>query len=219
MIKRAKTERVSPLNLVYLIPQKDVRRLIWWTYLNHEDRALVWAAHNKTKEAQLIQSVGFRQMCTRHGYINIIKWIHGAGVCLDAVTSIEATLWGHWDILKWIQGLGILVDDRGCLTAGAALGGHLDILKWLKQHNYIWDVYVCRNAAAIGDIVMLQWLKENGCPWDEWACYLAITKGKLETLKWLIENGCPYDSLTLRLKAMRCHYKDVLEWVLYKIVK
>lgn len=213
-MKKVKFEqRVSPLNLAYLIPVKDVRGLIWWTYLNYEDRALVWAAHDKKKEPQLVQSVDFRRMCTKHGYINIVKWIHGAGVCLDAVTSIEATLWGHWDILKWMQGLGILVDDRGCLTAGAALGGHFDILKWLREHNYTWGVYVCRNAAAIGDINMLQWLKDNGCPWDEWACYMAVIKGKLGTLKWLIENGCPYDSLTLRLKAMQSHYMDVSKWV------
>jgi hypothetical protein len=171
-----------------------VRRLIWRTYLNAEDRALVWAAHNKTREHKLFKSNEFQEGCAKHGYLNVIKWIYNtSGRFAFTLVASKAARSGHLEILKWMEQSSILGDVMGFLSCGAALGGHIETLKWLKKNNFLFGTVVCENAASRGDIVLLKWLKENECPWDRWSCFSAVQNGHLETLKWLMENGCPYD--------------------------
>lgn len=67
------------LNLKQWIPQNDVIKLIL-KRLNKVDWKLVWAAHNKRHEQELIQNNEFWWLCVHEGYLKVLMWGDGLGV-------------------------------------------------------------------------------------------------------------------------------------------
>ena len=87
-----------------------------------------------------------------------------------------------------------------------------------------WDMQVCHNAAASGNLEVLIWAREHGCPWEEeepdeydghmWyiqCCALAAKGGHLEVLKWLWKHDCPWDEWTCACAAAGGHLQ-LLKW-------
>jgi hypothetical protein len=133
---------------------------------------------------------------------NIFQWD-----CFFVLT--QAALYGHFDILKWIiekcGGRKLLMlpqpqsstyskvaDKQFDMGIAAARGGCIDIMNYLDTEKLAsFNVYSCRNAAAIGNLKTLQWLREKGCPWDGQVTFKAAFNRHLELLVWAIKNGCP----------------------------
>lgn len=131
-------QKVSLLNLAHFIPQKDVRKLIWWKYLDAFDRKIVWIAHTLNKKRFARDQRDIAEKCAENGYLNLLMW----------AVDDESFVFDE--------------DDDG-LCSAAARGGHLNILKWLRKNRYDWSFWVSWEAAVKGHLEILKWLIENGC--------------------------------------------------------
>lgn len=67
--------RVSLLNLGDWIPQSDVRKLIWWNYLDKLDRKMVWIAHGSNKKMTIQEHYDILVECAKRGYLGLFIWI------------------------------------------------------------------------------------------------------------------------------------------------
>jgi len=133
-------------------------------------------------------------------------------------------LWGSVERLAWARENGYPAVPRACECARRTCGCG-------------WDIRVCQEAAARGDLEVLLWAREYGCPWEqetweqeheydyeydyeyyEWninCCALAAEGGHLEVLKWLrfgSTNACPWDETTCANAAAGGHL-EVLKWI------
>lgn len=66
-------KRVSLLNLGDRIPQTDVRKLIWWNYLDNLDRQMVWIAHGSLLSGRFHSVVLVD--CAKRGYFDLFIWL------------------------------------------------------------------------------------------------------------------------------------------------
>lgn len=156
-------KRVSVLNLGRQIPQRDVVRMILGK-LNHVDQKLIWAAHNKNKEQQLITDDKFFEECLTEGYLEVVKWLY-------AKNPRHMIKEAH----KY-----------------AAIGGHIHIIEWLKERGFMWyRVELCILSVDYGHFEMLKWAFSNGCHCDYCVYEAAAAGGHLEILKWLMEKCGP----------------------------
>jgi hypothetical protein len=69
-------KRASLLNLGDCIPQPDVRKLIWWKYLDMLDREMVWIAHVSNKRMTNQEYSNLLLKCAKRGYLNLFIWIN-----------------------------------------------------------------------------------------------------------------------------------------------
>ena len=63
----------SLLNLGDWIPHKDLRKLIWWNYLDHVDREMVWMAHGSRLSD--ICYYNLLLVCSKRGYFDHFRWL------------------------------------------------------------------------------------------------------------------------------------------------
>lgn len=69
-------KRVSLLNLGDRIPQIDVRKFIWWNYLDDLDRQMVWIAHGSNKKMAMENYLDLCMECAKRGYLDLFIWIN-----------------------------------------------------------------------------------------------------------------------------------------------
>jgi hypothetical protein len=190
----------SPLNLHLLIPQKDVRKLIW-RLLDPIDREMIKCAHNRNRRPYISMT-----KCAEKGYINLLKLGITYGYSSHSICDIAAR-GGHLEVFKWALENGCHRNQWTC--AEAALGGHLELLQWARANGCPWNYSVCENAAQGGHLNVLKWARANGGPWGSSTCTWAAKNGHLEMLKWARDNGCPWDKRTCLSVAK----KGLLQWI------
>jgi hypothetical protein len=71
--------------------------------------------------------------------------------------------------------------------------------------------YVCKAAAAQGQIYALAFAWQQGCLCDATVMYIAASKGHLHIVQYLHENGCPWHIRTARVAAQG-GYLEVLTY-------
>jgi hypothetical protein len=157
-------KRVSILNLNRWIFQREIIRLILGK-LNRVDWKMMWAAHNKKREQQLITDDKFFGECLAEGCLEVVKWLYAKNP------------------------RSMIKKAHKC----AAVGGHLHIIKWLKEREFMWyRVNLCELSALHGHLEMLKWAYNDGCSIDWYTYRAAAAYGHLEILKWLVEKyGTP----------------------------
>lgn len=140
------------------------------------------------------------------GQLELLKWLHSDGYPCNESVCEAAVESGHFDVLKWLFEVGCPCNLEYCATIVVApllwrwlskrdkslinTNNSLKILEYLHSEGCPMDsVYLCSNAARVGNLTMLKWLREKGCPWDAETCAAAGERGYI--LDWIHANGCP----------------------------
>ena len=177
--------RVSYLNLHTLIPQRDVRKLIYAKLTRHEFFT-VCVAHGRSSSFP----VEFADHCAENGYLELLQWaiekkcVHNSRIYYYAARN------GHLKLLQWFweESSNIKRRDRNACT-GAAQGGHLEILQWVKSlssHEQIgWVSVVCLIAAEKGYLNILKWVEGQDYRIGPSVCFQAAKNGHLNILQWV----------------------------------
>jgi len=104
---------------------------------------------------------------TRHGHLDIMKWLSHNTCRFTRWVSVCAAIKGHLHVLIWLDDQRSQVGLNIC--SHAARGGHLHVIQWARQRGYEWCKWTCQYAALHGHLPVLQWARQNGCPWDKTA--------------------------------------------------
>jgi len=212
-VKRGAPTRVwggGILGLARLIPQRDVRKLIW-AHLGADDRELVRCAHNSTRSPDF-EDWGVVARFAGRGHLGLLKWVRKA---LPAAFSAELTTWlmavacDDLAMMQWLRKHGCPWDEDACCYA--ALYGNLIVLQWLRASGCPWGTRTLAYAAWHGHIHVMEWARANGCAWDATACALAAQHNQLPTLQWLRAHGCPWDGRVV-FNARWAKADDLLTW-------
>lgn len=194
---------VSYLNLASKGLCKNLRRHIWWKYLNPIDRSFVCIAHNKNIKI----GPTIVEECARYGYIRLLYWAHKKGYEITEWTFAITARAGCLDFVK----LSEKNFANGFVMYNAAIGGKMNILEYAKKQQNLNDNDICRGAAAGGHLEVLKWARENKYPWDFRICKEAAHNGHLEVLKWARENGCGWWKDEILENCT--HHPHIIEWV------
>lgn len=150
----------------------------------------------------------YRMFCgaaSKHGHLEILKYLRGKGCSLDGECFIFAAKHGHLEVLKYLhrESLYPTLYFRSRLCMIAAKRGYLKILKYLcEQKGYPLNKKCCAKAAKGGHLEVLQYLLTRGCPCNRLSYYGAIAAGRLDIVKYLHEQGCRFD-IKCSSKAIR----------------
>lgn len=184
-----------PLNLNYLLPIKDVRKMIW-KQLNDIDRMMVMMTHNKKDEETFIEN-GYSQEfvcgCTKYGYLELLKWMQDDELLYLSSIFYNAAKYNHINILEWANEKGYLSEfDFNVFSRNAVRCGNLQVLKWLYTKSGTLHCDIDIDACYNGYLYVLNWLKDIDFLFlKEDMYYSAIATNQLHVLDWLLLNGCP----------------------------
>jgi len=103
--------RVSWLNLHEVIPQRDVRRLIYKKLTNHE-RLVVELAHGVATRKPSMNLVHYAAL---NGFLSLLQWAHSEGVSWNELTCSFAAHNNHFKVVRWAV-------DHGCPVSQGVLG-------------------------------------------------------------------------------------------------
>jgi hypothetical protein len=228
----------SPLGLRQLFP-KDVRRLLWRTYLNEYDRLMVWKAHGVTPPlhpgrafvyhcaehgylallqhfeawTQPTELISVTEIAARRGYLSILEWAVSKS-CIVSECVFLAAQYGHEHILDWLRPRVPNWNDD-CWT-GAAAGGHLHIMKQCQPLDLA--VFLRSDvmyAAEGGHLHVIQWMVAQGYVELEKfnVMYYALNGGHVPLVSWLHEYlGVHHSPLACATAALAGHL-ELLQWL------
>jgi hypothetical protein len=209
-----KKEKVVPslLNLAQLIPQRDVRRLIWGTYLNPLDRKMCWLAHAKHKEKiQMSKEFLFLEDCAKYGYLDLLIYGIHNGCVLERSVISAAAFYGRLEILKWLLEQKFTLQPT--VSTDAAKGGRLEILKWLQKNGFELDHHDCYDAIKYNHLDVVKWYCEDTdiiSRDTDLICFFAAKYGHLRILEWAMQNYyCPKDNILRYCK----HQQHIIDWI------
>jgi hypothetical protein len=132
---------------------------------------------------------------TRHGHLEVVKWLQQNGLPPNAWTCRYAAFSGNLELLQWARENGCTLDKE--TFSNAATAGHLHILIWAKENGCPSDDNLCATAVGAGNMEVLKWAIANGFPLTQSACTKAARGGHLKMLKFLREIGCPFNEVKI----------------------
>lgn len=207
----------SVLNLRRWIFQKDVIRLIL-KRLNKADWELVWAAHNKRYEQQLLADASgcFLKECMKQGYLNLLLTWKKIDLKDISWYLKYAAQGGHLYIVQWSVNNSIDFDPLTFMFE-AVVYGHVHIMKWLLDNVTscsLTDEYYFY-ALQGGHINVMEFLKQHDVPVPDEDHYVTVAAqhGQLNTLKWLLENGHAMNK-DIITEAVKNNHLETLKWVI-----
>jgi hypothetical protein len=124
----------SLLNLGDWIPHKDLRKLIWWNYLDHVDREMVWMAHGSKISGMYYAALLFE--CSKRGYFDQFRWM------IENKNKVIAT--DRFLNLSNLIGLNPYLDDD---------------LAYIRHGHELYIDYAIRTRQP----KILAWNMEHGC--------------------------------------------------------
>jgi len=209
---------LSPLGLRQLVPQRDVRRMLWLTYLDTYDRLVVWHAHGATPVPSA-NAVAFGKHCAKHGYLKLLqhyaRWFSREDL-IDEI-SADAARHGHLPVLQWIDGFTGSFNAQ-CVFY-AAVGGHENVLTWMRSRcNRNWnrleaDAWV--GLAAGGHLHILEKLVYQ--PNDMIRgldVTLAAKGGHLDVVQWLYaQKRFPSSDCAVMFNAATSGSLPLVQWL------
>lgn len=139
--KKARTRRVSWLNLHTVILDINVRKMIY-AYLTPQDRLVVECAHNSKKSSFAIFTPGLAipyhnlaEYCAQHGYFSLLQWTLANGFPMTARVSCFAAYGGHLEVLRWLRDNGCPLNSSACYYAEKH--NHVEVLAWLQENGCV----------------------------------------------------------------------------------
>lgn len=140
--KKARTRRVSWLNLHTVIPDINVRKMIY-AYLTPYDKMVVECAHNsnmRPRFAYFTTGFGFPlqsfpEHCAQNGYLSLLKWAFVYGCRVNSRVSFFAARGGQLEVLQWLRDIGCRVDTSACYNAKKH--NHVEVSTWLYDNGCV----------------------------------------------------------------------------------
>jgi hypothetical protein len=226
---------VSPLGLRNLLPVGDVRRLLWWRYLNKHDRMVVWNAHGcapidyNMKALRYWIQGGHVALFERSPHIFrdsiafpmpriSIEWLHAQNAGFAASDMERAANADDLSSILFMLEIKVCPDWRA--TNAAARNGHIRILEVLERDPRAWDSSLFKTAALYGKLDVLKWLYANyftkrpsvfEFDAEFYVVESALCNGHINILEWL-SHRFTYSEYTCGLAA-RNNQLATLQWL------
>lgn len=224
----------------------DIRRLIL-SFLPRSDIQSCFIAHQLNQRAKVgsglpglperrvegrtvpYTSEDYIANAARHGYIDLLKWIHYHYMQVDPHFSDLGGISihnGHVAVFQWlVESCNLDIDFY---TIRSAAVHSLDVLRWTltKTSNIKFHVLgsgsvkdIAENcllpavAATHGNIQMLDWLVSQGVRigHDIYSC--AAIKGHINVLQWGIDHGVPRNESSAYAFAAQSGQLEALKWL------
>jgi hypothetical protein len=207
-------KRVTWLNLHHLIPQRDIRKLIY-ARLNNYDREVIECAHFRKKRPTITRS--FVYYCAKSGYLGLLIWLRRLKCDPWSKVFFKAAKQGHLHIIQWGHSFGYNANVQSDICSIAATEGHLQLLRWVFMKDYAWDYkYICTQACRGGHINVLKWLKSKGRKWQadicKQICHDATLFGHFDILEWMLSQELIYEPEEIVKLASEKGHLNIVEW-------
>jgi len=200
---------------------KDIRRKIWFEYLNLTDRTL------------FLHALGFKYKLnprilyipSSKGHTNVVHWLLSNGCSVDNKSIEKASYRGRIDVLEILLDStndidSILCNERACYHA--TIAGKLDTLEWLIDKRFSFkyeDVSgISYTAALYGHLNIVQYVAEVTGYVNHLSFSTAISNGHIHILDFIYENDYDYDSVQIydTDTAILSNNLKSLEWLYSK---
>ena len=119
-----------PLFLNRLMPEKDLRGIIW-NELTLHDWEIIQCAHDDARKPQL--TVESSKYHAEQGHLEVIQWFRANGCHWNIWLCTSAARYGHLEVLQWARANGCPWDRWTCFYAEAK--GHLKVLEWARANG------------------------------------------------------------------------------------
>jgi hypothetical protein len=139
---RPRPRRVSWLNLHTVIPDINVRKMIY-AYLTRYDKMVVECAHNSKMRPRFAHFTtgfafplqSFSEHCAKRGYLSLLQWGLANGCRLNSRVSCFAACGGQLEVLQWLRYIGCHMDRSACYYAEKR--NHAEVSTWLYYNGCV----------------------------------------------------------------------------------